>query len=367
MKKRNRSTSEREFQQEVNVWKNFNERSDDLRICPLICTFELEQSLQSRYYLIFPLATGSLPALWACYANPGEHRHLTARWMAQELSQLATTLSLVHNEDGEETADSESPVFGRFGDIKPANLLWFAHHVGCQDAGSLMFTDFGLAKSHRKKTMSQSFPAKTRHSETYKAPEFAYLDGPHGIGRKADIWSFGCTLIEHLTWWILGNEMTTIGSQLHRTIQDMYRLPTGSAQLFESKPPLDLFADRREEPDLDQPSYTQDRFFSMDKNKQNVFLRPSVVTWIKLLHEHEKSTKFTHELLCFIQAKMLHMDYTKRASANDVKAMMEKLLQKLSSSRTYGTARFSCTADCLQIPPGNKMPLPYKTKGTKGR
>lgn len=366
MKKRRAGTVYKEFLQEAYVWMAFNRRDpENLRICPLLCTFEIEEDEGTQFYLLFPRASGNLVDLWFQCSLGRTQSALDCIWFANELWKLSETLRLVHNNDGDDKPGTEKDDFGRFGDIKPANILWFGDHHGCDNAGSLVFTDLGMAKSHKKLTKSRSFAAKTGHSETYKAPEFAYADNKFGIGRKADIWSFGCTLIEHITWYLLGhNEIerdSELYEQLEMFVSDLNRNidPTtepkfdftdgGMPVIIEQKTPIDLFADIREEPDRDHENFSQDRFFSLSPNKDQVYIRRTVVAWIDFLHRRGSCSLFLHDLLYFIHHRMLDVNCHSRATAREVELEMKEFVRKLDIDRRYGTRRSDCRPECFDV------------------
>ena len=94
------------------------------------------------------------------------------------------------------------PVIHR--DIKAANiLLW--------DSGVAKLADFGASK-RLNQLATQTFENKTMIGTPFwMAPEVIRSTGH---GRKADIWSIGCTVIEmlngHPPWYDVGNPITAM-------------------------------------------------------------------------------------------------------------------------------------------------------------
>lgn len=340
-KERRKATSKLEFLQEVYAWKEFNRKNDaknGLRICPLVCTLQTTEGMQDRYHLVFPLATGSLTRLWSRYSRVEDYGDLlTPHWMAVELQQLSKTLSVVHHDEREGEPDDGSPHFGRFGDVKPANILWFADYIGCSNAGALLFADLGLAKIHRRITMSASFPAKAGHSGTYRAPEFT-ISLNERIGRRADVWSFGCTLLEHLTWYVIGNEPQSYNSRLFKQLEKEHPNFNPRHKDIQNKAPVEVFAEIREEPDIEHANVTEDRFYSLDRDGHTVKvkIRPAVENWIRVLQTHERCSPFLAELLSFVQTEMLVVNQADRATAKKVEEKMDYFVGKLVQSPGYG-------------------------------
>jgi serine/threonine protein kinase len=100
--------------------------------------------------------------------------------------------------------DEEHPIFGRHGDIKPQNILWFPDTKPTPDApvnGVLKLSDFGLTKYHRNSSRSKDQATSVEVSPTYRAPE---VDVKKYISRSYDIWSLACTYLEFASWLLLG-------------------------------------------------------------------------------------------------------------------------------------------------------------------
>lgn len=335
-KERMPSTSRKEFLREVHTWKVFNLKHNvmdgGLRICPLLCTLEtIEDSRNTLYHLLLPLAKGCLTKLWSSHPGGGEQSGFTPQWMAGELHKLAETLSIVHNDVNEAKPDEGNPDFGRFGDVKPGNILWFYDYINSDpgSGGSLLFADLGFAKIHRRITKSRSFPETTGHSGTYRAPEFT-PSLKQRIGRRADVWSFGCTLIEHLTWYILGNEPQASSCLLFELLKEHYPKIEPEDEPFKNKTPLEIFAELREERDAEHPEFSQDRFYSPDpKDSSKMCVRPHVSIWIKVLHSHKNCSLFLRELLSFIEKRMLEVDPAVRATAHEVAERMSQFVEDL--------------------------------------
>ena len=67
-------------------------------------------------------------------------------------------------------------------------------------------------------------------------------------------------------------------------------------------------------------------------------VKPGVIGWIKGLHLEEKCTPFLHELLAYIEKRMLVVDFNERVTTLEVSEMKE-LHSKVSGSPGYGISR----------------------------
>ncbi|CAG7556534.1 unnamed protein product, partial [Fusarium equiseti] len=96
---------------------------------------------------------------------------------------------------------NSSQSYGRHGDIKPENILWFRNGPNT-DIGVLEIADFGLTRFHNRRSRSNISPVGMGNSPTYRAPEFDMPDGL--LSRSYDIWALGCVYLEFLTWYFMG-------------------------------------------------------------------------------------------------------------------------------------------------------------------
>jgi len=306
----------------VYVWELFNGKGEDkLHISPLLCTFEMVDDDKREYYLLFPWASGDLRQLWK--NNPSADGRYTSRWMAEQCSGIAEALSVIHqdrvtNEPTEDGANNEPQRYGRHGDVKPCNILWFAEHIGCDNAGTLALADFGIAKCHRAKTKSLSDPVNAKYSPTYKSPEFDVSSSK--IGRKADIWGLACTWIEFVTWYLKGWQAVEVE-----------------------------FPEARDEADPVNANISLDTYFRV--TEEGAIVKPQVVKWMKKLHGENRCNHFLHDLLSYIEKRMLVVDPSERATAHEVSEKLKELHKKTTRDSVYANSPLSqCPASCQAGP-----------------
>lgn len=179
------------FRQEVEVLKRLSSFANSRHIVKLLMAFEQVDRLQ----LMFPYADGDLRDFWRSH-KPTSCIQL-AIWMTDQLHGLAAGLHSIHNivRHGIDS-DSEPDPLGRHGDIKPDNILWFKSPQ-TRSMGTLVITDFGLSRiSHSAKT------TRRRSTKVLRTVEYSAPDS--NVSSCYDMWSFGCTLLEFLTWYLLG-------------------------------------------------------------------------------------------------------------------------------------------------------------------
>ncbi|TDZ31023.1 Cyclin-dependent kinase 3 [Colletotrichum spinosum] len=95
--------------------------------------------------------------------------------------------------------------FGRHGDLKPENLLWFSDPNNPIDKkGTIKITDFGQAELHSVETKSYR---RTNGIDTltYRSPECEIQ--PLVIRQSSDVWSLGCIFLEFVTWALGGSKL----------------------------------------------------------------------------------------------------------------------------------------------------------------
>jgi serine/threonine protein kinase len=168
---------------------------------------------QRSYHLMFPYATENLRGYWQRVGKPWDVPELI-RWTFRQLRGIASGLETIHEFSIEDNSDiphrltvrsvqhdDTTSQWGRHGDIKPENILWFEDDANGQgftdDHGLLVLADFGLMEFHGRKTRSCVDPESIGGTPTYEPPE-KRLRLP--ISRAFDIWSMGCMMLEFITW-----------------------------------------------------------------------------------------------------------------------------------------------------------------------
>lgn len=160
-------------------------------IVELLCVYDY----RGRHHFIFPAAElGDLSKLLKMQERPREF--LQDRDFVIALEGLASALNELHNF----TSDLlDLRLTGRHHDLAPRNIL--------VDSRRFLLADFGLS---RLRDLEED-NASTSFKETrgyYIAPECQDFDGDfqsYRITNKSDIWSFGCILMEVLTYMAFGS------------------------------------------------------------------------------------------------------------------------------------------------------------------
>jgi serine/threonine protein kinase len=237
--------------------------------------------------LIFPCATDNLQTYWQNTEPVFDEE--TMRWSLNQMAGLVSGLLDIHEciirtttgitpsrrgssssiklKQGEEK-------FGRHGDIKPENILWFASCPASDDPkGILKIADFGLGRFHGRDTRSNVDWRQIKSSPTYEPPELQ-LYKP--VSRAYDMWSLGCILLEFATWMLKG--------------------PKGNED----------FADYRKCQDRAFPELSNDEFFTVvDTDCKKAVVRDGVVRWVEQLRQHKNCSAFVNDLLDVIMGHLL--------------------------------------------------------------
>jgi serine/threonine protein kinase len=266
---------------------------------------------KKHYHLLFPCADSNLRSYWEENEFPTFDKN-TVLWSIKQMFGITSALDCIHSFRVKFDLDVSGKVrlqdggaklilkageekFGRHGDIKPENILWF------KDGDVLKLTDFGLGRFHGRDSRSGRDPRKISGTLTYEPPECSLA---RGVSRKYDIWSLGCFFLEFVTW-----------------------LLEGAAKIAE-------FANER---GLDTGFINDDTFFTVftDINhEKGANVREGVTRWVDRLHAHERCTQLIHDLLDLVMGSMLKVDPDERQPAERLKEEMEKLVQKAEESDT---------------------------------
>lgn len=145
--------------------------------------------------MIFPLADGDLEGLLSkkdvCFCIKGDSLWLQVLGITSALDQL-------HNFENRNSHDLTFSKIGYHHDLKPQNIL-------IRD-GVFLLADFGLA---RLKDAGEGSSTDHKYGAlTYGAPESQnHVPNKHiRVSRALDIWSWGCILIEIITFELLGQD-----------------------------------------------------------------------------------------------------------------------------------------------------------------
>ncbi|KAK1448027.1 protein kinase domain-containing protein [Colletotrichum cuscutae] len=122
------------------------------------------------FYFLFPWAECDLVKYWELHGDPDMGEDLV-RWVARQTAGMAAGLARIHEYPGKVDGNTENAVkYGRHGDIKPDNILWFRSSMG--DPGRLVISDFGLGVFNSKRSRS-NIPNNSGigRTPTYRPPE----------------------------------------------------------------------------------------------------------------------------------------------------------------------------------------------------
>ncbi|KAK2018694.1 kinase-like protein, partial [Colletotrichum eremochloae] len=285
------------FEQELHAMKKVNRQGHPYLI-KLLATYQY----QDHWYFIFPWANGNLREFWQRYCTP-QPDHSLVVWIAMQVAGIASGLNLIQNPPKNATITQDSRNYGRHGDLKPENVLWFRNHNKEESIignGVLKIADFGLTRYHHPS--STYVNAQNIHfSLTYKAPE---VDVFNEVSQAYDIWTLGCLLLEFVTWYLQGWQG------------------------------VDEFSAERAKNDVAEDGIPLDTFYnitSVDGAKKAV-LKPA---WIHKLRNHENCSLFFDELLTYILHHLLRVDPKERQKCVNVAGKLKCMAEHCDDDQAY--------------------------------
>ena len=194
------------------------------------------------FFLIFPLAESDLQRFWRRltprYGDPG-----MGKWLVEQCLGIASALCKIHRyetfprtsklwnanhtrkstktrqdlasilEDSDKNPQRQ--LFGRHGDIKPNNILFFENLRSGNGLGTLKITDFGITRFSTEDKSFLQEGEKVSCTHTYQSPECVLAKN---ISTACDIWALGCLYLEFILWFLRG----------HGALQDFSRQRGGS-------------------------------------------------------------------------------------------------------------------------------------------
>jgi serine/threonine protein kinase len=212
------------FEREVAILKKLRDPGHaHVHLITLLATYKHGM----EYNLIFPWADTDLFGYWKQFQCPHQGGHL-ANWVIEQCRGLAEGLNRIHryetlsgasllkafmSERHTETTVHRSPaestdlnrairtLFGRHGDIKPKNILWYPDSHSTGGHGVLKIADFGVTRFSTDNTWDTRKTGRMPHTLSYRSPEND-LDGT--LSTACDVWALGCVYLEFITWYFGG-------------------------------------------------------------------------------------------------------------------------------------------------------------------
>ncbi|PCD44661.1 hypothetical protein AU210_000118 [Fusarium oxysporum f. sp. radicis-cucumerinum] len=275
--------------------------------------------------LVFPWASGNLKEYWAVgKKSPKEHKDVV--WFFKQCWGLTVGLRRLHdprsyniarkaNNDIHTTddllAEAHNTDYGRHGDIKPENILWFPEYRGEED--HLAICDFGSTEFNRSHSKSHvNADAIYGYTMTYQPPDS--LIQPE-VSQKYDVWSLGCVFLEFVSWFLLGDHAAVDEFPHSR----MMKLGNGIV--------------------------SSDRFFCINskgrsKSERSAMVKPAVIRWITTLHKIDSCPESIHDFLDLIRWKMLVPNPPQRSNCKQVRTVLDEIYEKCRGKIVYATEAF---------------------------
>lgn len=305
-----------QFRKEKSILEALSEQNH-----PHLTNLLASYHINGYYHMIFQCAMGgNLQQFWRRVGLPS-FDDKTVVWSVEQISGLMDALKLVHtfvlkkdliipsgyrvqDNDGCLVVREGEEKYGRHGDLKPANILFF------DSEGKLKIADFGLGRFHGRDSRSGINAKKVVGTLTYEPPECSLETF---VSRKYDIWSMGCMLLEFVTWLLLGYEGITAFSN-ERGVE-VTQIFSGHAVMI-----------------------NDDTFFTVLKDETNTNyaeVRLGVRKWVARLHSHEKCSLLIHDLLNLVMEHMLRIEPEDRMASADLTKEVAQLVTRARMDSIY--------------------------------
>ncbi|KAF5712363.1 kinase [Fusarium mundagurra] len=277
------------------------------------------------YHFIFPWAEADLKGYWETI-NPkpwGADRDATLKWLGIQCQGLADGLSSIHLYSTASSSlhgrftpppdniseNADRVLFGRHGDIKPENILWYPEIPSTPETirGILKITDFGFSEFSSKPKVDRERRGFIANSPSYRAPEIDMSTGDGLIGPSYDVWALGCIYLEFLAWWLGGWDY------------------------------VQSFAERRLDYDVAHwkgrtTNHRTDGFFLITNfkvpEKERVEVRKSVKEFMDEAHDHRDSNDLIRAFIELIRTEMLVVEsqLEKRSTSESISSSLATML-----------------------------------------
>ncbi|KAK8129203.1 hypothetical protein PG999_001583 [Apiospora kogelbergensis] len=293
----------------------------------------------NRCYLVFDWADGNLQEFWD--QRTITTSHFNNVWITKQCYGLATALKRIHGlatfqkEERKRNHSIEANdyrEYGRHGDIKAANILWFKDYQGNRD--HFVLADLGLTRYHSNLTRSQvRYSDLDGWTDQYRAPELDLR--ANNISQKYDIWSLGCVFLELFIWYALGAD----------GISD-----------FEDQ--LDT------ETKGDATNFGEANFFNIHKDghgNKSAVVKPAVEKWIEKIKSLDCCPDFLRDMLDLINNHMLVICPEDRHEIDWICIDISRILLSLPTNKDTDM-RSSTKPSCTNTPESTvRVQIPSNT------
>jgi serine/threonine protein kinase len=182
--------NEERFLRETELLQRFNCLVHN-HLVTLLATF----TFHKRHYFLFPYAEYALDR-YRKYKERNPKMAIGAvRWVAKQCSEIKAGIDAIHEPPPMSLQGPDEKKYGRHGDIKPDNILWFS--TSSDPKGILDISDMGLSALNLEKSRSGLARYDIPRVPGHTPPECDVRDGK--ISRAYDIWTLGCLFLELLT------------------------------------------------------------------------------------------------------------------------------------------------------------------------
>lgn len=229
--------------------------------------------------------------------------------MSQQIFGIAAALQCVHNDRvayrGPSPAKKHFKIYGRHGNLGPSNILYSKNQNG---EIKLLLADLEQAQLHRDISQTSTNSDSVPHTKTFGAPE-AELEGGE-ISWATDIFTLGCIVLEHITWYLVGWEA------------------------------LDQFSDRRCTPEPHRPGFSSDTYWTVPSRRpkiQDAILKPEVLSHIRDLKRHPRCSWYLRDMLELIEDHMLIADPRRRIPSSGLTRKLDAFRETCRVDQSYYT------------------------------
>ncbi|KAH8725467.1 kinase-like domain-containing protein [Phaeosphaeriaceae sp. PMI808] len=293
------------FNRETTAYKRLNSIRHP-HIVQLLATYYQKRHLN----MIFHWADGDLYEFWQNSSSSLPRDQHLARWLIAQFLGLADALYCIHHSELMDPASHDlgpqdcKRTHGRHGDFKPHNILWFRSDSTTNRLGNLMVSDLGSTEFHATHSKTIAADMAGGFTDTYRAPEF---DKFETVAPKADIWSFGCVLLEFIVWYIL-----------------------------EWQGVMDFAGARKDDSNW---MLRADHFFNYNQDNKEVEVKASVTQQVAMLMEAPGTSDFLVDLLDFVGNELLKTQPAKRATCSQIVSKFRAIKGRCDQDILYCTQR----------------------------